>query len=561
MRGRCGAGWRLLLPCPCPEKIWLQANPTLVQRLVLLSTMGASSRCSSFSRRPTCRAIFASNRAFCSTSGEGICSTVQTPYVTLSFYRFVALPSEAKTLEKLRLALLQEWGALGVLGRVYLSPEGINAQCSVPRSSLQAFVQNLNSRPPFADMSLNMSSSGQVGDYPPTCTTNTSATQPESMEEEQILSTEEYQGSNSPAAFTKLHVRVRQQIVTAFDHNLTDTIRSLLPYQDLERYKDQFNFSFVQEKTQSDLHTSPQGSSILPLLNTPPANNAFSNAHKSLPIIEPESLSMQPTAPHDQSQRDLCPSPEEEMHSNSVPETCGIGPADTPISENKTQICQHLGVDEWHAALADPNSILVDVRNYYESEIGRFEGALYPPSISYRESFGQIHQLLQGKEDKRILLYCTGGIRCEKMGLYLREQGFSNVQQLKGGIVEYAREVAARAIPSLFKGKNFSFDNRLGERVTEDVLSNCHQCGKAWDGHTNCRNDACSHFFIQCDECRHRYQGTCGEDECMNAVCLPPDLLSQYLKQSKNTKNHFRLRMTPRLPFARWPLSLPHSKK
>lgn len=117
-------------------------------------------------------------------------------------------------------------------------------------------------------------------------------------------------------------------------------------------------------------------------------------------------------------------------------------------------------------------------------------------------------------------MYCTGGIRCEKASAYYKHQGFKNVYQLEGGIINYAKQIKEEGLESKFIGKNFVFDNRLGERITDDIISQCHQCGKPCDNHTNCMNDGCHLLFIQCDECKNAMENCCSS-ECLDVVRLP----------------------------------------
>ncbi|MCP2039170.1 rhodanese-related sulfurtransferase [Chryseobacterium sp. HSC-36S06] len=183
----------------------------------------------------------------------------------------------------------------------------------------------------------------------------------------------------------------------------------------------------------------------------------------------------------------------------------------------------HLKAKEFNNLLEDPNTIVVDFRNHYESEVGHFEGAITPDVETFRESLPIINEQLQDfKEDKNLLMYCTGGIRCEKASAYFKHQGFKNVFQLEGGIIEYTRQIKEENIESKFIGKNFVFDHRLGERITDDIVSQCHQCGKPCDNHTNCANDGCHLLFIQCDECKAAMENCCSE-ECQNIIHLPLD--------------------------------------
>ena len=183
----------------------------------------------------------------------------------------------------------------------------------------------------------------------------------------------------------------------------------------------------------------------------------------------------------------------------------------------------HLKAQEFNNMLEDPNTIVVDFRNHYESEVGHFEGAITPNVENFRESLPIINEQLQDfKEDKNLLMYCTGGIRCEKASAYFKHQGFKNVYQLEGGIIEYARQIKEENIESKFIGKNFVFDHRLGERITDDIIAQCHQCGKPCDNHTNCANDACHLLFIQCDECKAVMENTCST-ECHEIIHLPEE--------------------------------------
>jgi UPF0176 protein len=181
----------------------------------------------------------------------------------------------------------------------------------------------------------------------------------------------------------------------------------------------------------------------------------------------------------------------------------------------------HLKAKEFNEILDDPNTIVVDFRNHYESEVGHFKGAITPDVETFRESLPIINDQLQGhKEDKNLVMYCTGGIRCEKASAYFKHQGFKNVFQLEGGIINYAKQIEEEGLESKFIGKNFVFDNRLGERITDDIVSQCHQCGKPCDNHTNCANDGCHLLFIQCDDCKDAMENCCSV-ECHETIHLP----------------------------------------
>jgi UPF0176 protein len=169
----------------------------------------------------------------------------------------------------------------------------------------------------------------------------------------------------------------------------------------------------------------------------------------------------------------------------------------------------HLNAAEFNAAMEEPDTLVVDMRNHYESKIGHFEGALLPDVDTFREELEQVPRLLAGQEDRKILLYCTGGIRCEKASAWLKHRGFTNVNQLHGGIIDYARQVREQGLPNKFKGRNFVFDERMGERITETVLGNCDLCGEPCDHYTNCARKTCHQLLIQCPACTERLQGCC----------------------------------------------------
>ena len=186
-----------------------------------------------------------------------------------------------------------------------------------------------------------------------------------------------------------------------------------------------------------------------------------------------------------------------------------------------TNIGIHLKAAEFNQILDDPNTIVVDFRNHYESEIGHFKDAITPDVETFRESLPIINEQLKDfKEDKNLVMYCTGGIRCEKASAYFKHQGFKNVFQLEGGIINYAKQIKEENIESKFIGKNFVFDHRLGERITPDIVSQCHQCGKPCDNHTNCENDGCHLLFIQCEECKDKMENCCSV-ECLETTHLP----------------------------------------
>ncbi len=202
-----------------------------------------------------------------------------------------------------------------------------------------------------------------------------------------------------------------------------------------------------------------------------------------------------------------------------------------------TNVGRHLNAEMWNQAIDSGRSIVVDIRNHYESEIGHFEGALLPQSETFREELPEVLDMLKGKEDEKILLYCTGGIRCEKTSAYLKHHGFKDVNQLHGGIIDYARQIKDKDLPNLFHGKNFVFDERLGETISCEVISRCHQCGEASDHHVNCANVDCNLLFIQCEKCAEKMEKCCSRD-CVEFIHLPEEKQRELRKGKKNQKRY-----------------------
>ncbi len=187
--------------------------------------------------------------------------------------------------------------------------------------------------------------------------------------------------------------------------------------------------------------------------------------------------------------------------------------------ENKGR---YLKVAEYNELAKREDVIIVDMRNHYEYEVGHFKNAIEVPSDTFREQLPMAADMLKDKKDAPIIMYCTGGIRCEKATAYMLHQGFKDVYHVEGGIIEYANQAKKQGLENQFIGKNFVFDERLGERITEDIIANCHQCGKPADTHTNCKNTACHLLFIQCDDCAKKYNGCCSE-ECTNILAMPEE--------------------------------------
>ncbi|HEX4957100.1 MAG TPA: rhodanese-related sulfurtransferase [Lacibacter sp.] len=294
-----------------------------------------------------------------------------TPRTTISFYCYFKIDTPAEFRNQLYIDLK----ALGVLGRIYLAEEGINAQISVPTDNMQAFRTYLYSIEPLNGLRLNVA----VDD--------------------------------DGKSFYVLDIKVRKKIVADGIHD-----------------------------------------------------PAFDMANKG----------------------------------------------------------RYVDAAQFNVLTNDPNTVVIDMRNHYEYEVGHFENAIEIPSDTFREQLPMAAAMMEADKNKNIIMYCTGGIRCEKASAYMLHKGFKNVFHLEGGIINYVNQVKEKGLDNKFHGKNFVFDQRLGERVTEEIIAQCHQCGKPADTHVNCVNDACHLLFIQCDECKQKMEGTCSR-ECFDFIHLPEE--------------------------------------
>jgi UPF0176 protein len=320
----------------------------------------------------------------------------KTPRTTISFYRYVNISDP----DSLRDQLFKDWSTLGMLGRIYLANEGINAQFSIPTANLQKLRQYLDEGTYFSEVPFKIAV------------------------------------EDDGKSFFKLTIKVRDKI-------LAD----------------------------------------------------------------------------------------------------GLNDSEFDV----TNVGTHLSAEEFNKAIED-GAIVVDMRNHYESEVGHFEGAICPDSDTFREELPLVEKVLEGKKDQKILFYCTGGIRCEKASAYFKHKGFKDVNQLHGGIIQYAHECQEKQIESKYKGKNFVFDERFGEKITSDIISKCHQCDKPADTHTNCKNDACHLLFIQCSHCAEKFSGCCNA-KCQEIAALPFETQKE-IRKGKSAKDNlavYKSRLRPRL--------------
>lgn len=319
-----------------------------------------------------------------------------TPRVTLSFYKYIKIEDTQAT----RDALYRDWAAMGILGRIYIAHEGINAQISLPTEQVEAFKDYLDKLSWLKNTRLN------------------------------------FAVDDNGKSFFKLAIKIRHKIVAD-----------------------------------------------------------------------------------------------------------GLNDAEFDAADSGV----HLNAEQFNALADQPDTVIIDMRNHYESEVGHFKNALLPDVDTFREALSIAGNMLEGQEDKNVIMYCTGGIRCEKASAYFKYKGFKNVFQLEGGIIYYAQQAKKLGIENKFVGKNFVFDERLGERISEDIISHCHQCNATADTHTNCANNGCHLLFIQCENCAKQYEGCCSE-ECRDIKNLPENQQKLVRKGvDKGRQVYKKGRLRPRL--------------
>lgn len=208
----------------------------------------------------------------------------------------------------------------------------------------------------------------------------------------------------------------------------------------------------------------------------------------------------------------------------------------------------YLTASEFNEYVNNPEAVVVDMRNAYESEIGHFEGAVLPQVDTFREELKVAPQLLQVHKNKKIALYCTGGIRCEKASAWLKHNGFTDVRHLKGGIIDYKHQVEREGIENKFKGKNFVFDERLSETIGNEIISNCHLCStEKSDTHYHCKNKSCHVLFLGCESRIEKKKGYCSY-KCMTFDRLPEKIKKFFTKNAHKSKpEQFKKhRLTPK---------------
>jgi len=196
---------------------------------------------------------------------------------------------------------------------------------------------------------------------------------------------------------------------------------------------------------------------------------------------------------------------------------------------------EHLSPKEWREKLeGEEEKILVDVRNDYEWKVGHFEGAELPPHSSFREFDAYADELKVRKGCKTpIMMYCTGGIRCEIYSALLKEKGFETIYQLQGGVINYGHKEGSKH----WLGKLFVFDDRLTAPISKErtkVIGKCHHCNTSNESYYNCANTNCNTLFLCCPECLKKFSGCCQKTCQESPRCRP------YEQQN------------PHKPFRRW---------
>lgn len=200
------------------------------------------------------------------------------------------------------------------------------------------------------------------------------------------------------------------------------------------------------------------------------------------------------------------------MHCRYKAEIVHSGLRDPKYIDPNKETGKHLEPAEFLAMKDEEDVVILDVRSDYEHNLGRFKNAVTLDIENFREFPEKINELAQYK-DKKILTYCTGGIKCEKASALLLKEGFKDVYQLHGGIIKYGKEVGGQD----FEGKCYVFDNRVAVEVNSVnpvVVSTCRNCGNTTPKMINCANPECNEHFTQCDECGEKMLGCCS-DACM----------------------------------------------
>ena len=216
------------------------------------------------------------------------------------------------------------------------------------------------------------------------------------------------------------------------------------------------------------------------------------------------------------------------MHCRYKSEIVHSGLRDPEIIDPNKRTGIHLEPKEFMEMKDQDDVVILDVRSDYEHNVGHFKNAIRLDIENFREFPEKINELAQYK-DKKILTYCTGGIKCEKASALLLHEGFENVYQLHGGIIKYGKEAGGKD----FEGKCYVFDNRVAvevNNVNPSVVSTCYNCGATTSKMINCANPICNEHFTQCDECGWKMDGCCSESCKSHPRKRPYDGTGYYVK-------------------------------
>ncbi|KAI8062833.1 uncharacterized protein B0P05DRAFT_574424 [Gilbertella persicaria] len=187
----------------------------------------------------------------------------------------------------------------------------------------------------------------------------------------------------------------------------------------------------------------------------------------------------------------------------------------------------HLSPADWHEKLTQyeqqygKKPVLIDMRNHYESNIGFFDGAIRPDADTFKDSITAMNEICKDlPRDQEVFMYCTGGIRCTKAGAILQSaSGFKTVHLVEGGITSYGRWIEEQKDKmSLFRGKNFTFDARMGEKITDEVFGKCQVCGQPSSRYQNCAHSSCNILMLCCPSCAGQFLNTCARPKCYDTV-------------------------------------------
>ncbi|MDN4522862.1 rhodanese-related sulfurtransferase [Fictibacillus fluitans] len=175
---------------------------------------------------------------------------------------------------------------------------------------------------------------------------------------------------------------------------------------------------------------------------------------------------------------------------------------------------KHLTPKEFYEALQQEDVVILDARNTYEYDLGHFKGAIRPDIENFRDLPEWVRENLDQFKDKKVLTYCTGGIRCEKFSGFLLKEGLQNVSQLQGGIISYGYDPEVKG--DLWDGKCYVFDERTSVQVnragTEKVVGKCYHCGNPEERYVKCGNPECNKHLLMCEPCEHEHKRACSTD-------------------------------------------------